>query len=328
MRYLHDGSRATKATGQTALSSFLPWADAISFLCFWSILSLMLLSCRTPAPSEALEAKTVITGEGFATTLEFDKNEEQSLYLVMLQVELQAGIKVNKDQLHRVTGIASCRPQDSRGFCELRVRLGERNLSTTQPLARELARKLIQFSQQVRPDLESEELIFADMECDYIGKANPPYNLEEVNCRANSPRALHEAIFDDAPAEELADLVRGETSFGTDSITLHGTLACKTIEHSQRRICAVRAIEKGLLSDNVKEISAKNASLIAQRVFQTRADLTTLAPAEAADPSLTRAQSTKRTELPREVVGSLSCWVDSSRYEAEGVRQYKCRVSI
>lgn len=286
--------------------------------------------CRTPTPSEALETKTVVTGEGFATTLEFDKTEDQALYLVMFEVELQAGVKVNKDQLHQTSGITICRPQDPRAFCELRVRLGEHNLSMTQPLARELARKLIKFSRQVRPDLADEALIFTDLNCDYIGKANPPYNLEEVNCRATSPRALHEAIFDDVPAEELADLVRGDASFGDSTITLHGSLACQKIEPSQRHICVVRAIQQGLVVDQVKEVSAKNAVIIGKRVFQTRADLGILEAPDDNPASSNRVQSasTKADSLPREIIGSLSCWVDSSRYQNEGHRQYKCRVSL
>lgn len=268
--------------------------------------------CRTTGGDSTPSA---MKGEGFATTLELAKTEEQALYLMMLQVELNTGVKVAKDRLHSVAGLASCSKANALETCEVRVRLGERDLSATQPLDRDLAEKLWAFARQVRPELADESLVFADLICDYIGKESPPYTIEDVDCRATFPRTVNEAVFADTPAEELSDLLRGDSSFGDGLLTLNGTIACQAVENSPRRLCVVRAIQQGVLSEKVREVSDKNSGNVASRLFQTLQDLVKL-------------ESKPVTTKPREVVGSLTCVVDSSRYAAEERRLHKCRAAL
>lgn len=271
-----------------------------------------LAACRTTGSEEQASA---MKGEGFATTLELGKSEEQALYLMMLQVELNAGAKVPKDRLHSVSGLASCSKANALETCELRVRLGDRDLSATQPLDRDLAEKLWEFTRQVRPELADEALIHADLICDYIGKESPPYTIEDADCRATFPRTVNEAVFADALAEELSDLLRGDASFGEGLATLSGTVACQAVEGSPRRLCVVRAIQQGILSEKVREVSARNSGNVAGRLFQTAVDLV-------------KVENKPAASTPREVVGSLTCVVDSSRYAAEGRRLHKCRAAL
>jgi hypothetical protein len=77
----------------------------------------------------------------------------------------------------------------------------------------------------------------------------------------------------------------------------------------------VRAIQQGILSEKVREVSEKNAGTIAGRLFQTVVDLI-------------KVENKPATATPREVVGSLTCVVDSSRYAAEGRRLHKCRAAL
>jgi hypothetical protein len=129
-----------------------------------------LAGCRTTGSDVPASA---MKGEGFATTLELGKSEEQALYLMMLQVELNAGVKVSKDRLHSVSGLASCSKANALETCEVRVRLGDRDLSATQPLDRDLAEKLWEFTRQVRPELADEPLVHADLAFYFIVMFSP-----------------------------------------------------------------------------------------------------------------------------------------------------------
>lgn len=277
---------------------------------------IMVLGCRTVEPSQTNSASTgTITGAGIASMLELDKTDEQSLYLTMLQVELNAGVKVPRDQLHAVAGLAACSKANGLPNCNLRVRLGSSDLSATQPLERRLSEQIITFVQQVRPEFSSENLSFVDVICHYVGKASPPYKIEDVECRIVSPRTINESIFDETSAEELADLLRGDTSFGDAVMTISGTIACQAIPQSARQMCVVRSIQHGVLAEQIREVSAKHAGRVATALFQSLKDLIKLEKRDA-------------PKIPREVVASLTCVVDSTRVTAEGRRQFKCRAAL
>src|SRR5688500_11121009 len=88
--------------------------------------------CRTTDRSEVKAAPS--QDLGLATFLELDKDEEQPVYLMMLQVELNAGVKVAKDRMHSVAGIATCAREGELETCAVRVRLADKELSASQPL--------------------------------------------------------------------------------------------------------------------------------------------------------------------------------------------------
>lgn len=263
-------------------------------------------------------AATLSSTEGYAKTLDLAKEDEQDLYLKILQAQVSAGVNVPPEQLHNAHAAATCTSSGGLESCEARVRLGERDLAAPFALAREVAEQIWAFARQVRPDLASEQQFYSEISCDYLGKKSPPYVIEEVNCQVATPHAINEALFDGYLSEELSDLSRGEKSYGAGTSNLLATLTCELPASSQRAICAVRSTEAGAVNERVREISDKNAPKIARILLGAAHDLVRL--------SADKNKST--TEAPKSATASLQCSVDSSRLRTEGVRQFRCRARI
>ena len=284
------------------------------YLCLITMIFTGLTACRT-VQSTAESGASTVQAASITNSLRLDKNDEQHLYLTMLQVELNAGVKVPKDQMRSAAGLVACSKASGLSSCNLRVRLGKTELSATQPITRGVSEQILAFIQQARPELDVATLYFVDALCNYIGKASPPYKIEYVQCQINSPRNVNESIFDDASAEELADLLRGDTSFGDAIVTINGTIACQAIAQSARRLCVVRSIENGVLAEKIREVSSQHAHRIATALFQSLTDLNKLEKRSTPSP-------------PTEIVASLMCIIDSTQQASSGRRFYKCRAAL
>ena len=79
-------------------------------------------SCRTTKTQESTTSEAT-TSSGGPAALRFTNDDEQALYLQMMNVETNAGIKVAKDQLHTSRGLVECRRVGSLAPCTIRVRL-------------------------------------------------------------------------------------------------------------------------------------------------------------------------------------------------------------
>jgi len=280
------------------------------------ILGLLLATaagCKSDGDPEAgAELKTELAPTALPV-LKLDAADEQQVYLKLLAAELNAGVKVAKDQLHAIKGLVECRTDGDLEACTGRVRLPEDALSGAQPLEESLGEKIYAFLKSARPELTAH--VLADLNCDYLGKKSPPYGIEDVQCEIVLPRAPHEAVFDGKIAEELAELARGTSEFGKGTVAVSGALACHTVAASGRRVCTVRGTTGGVLAEGVAEVSTAHGSTVAKRLIQALVDQKIL---EAKKPGATPV-------APKELMGSLSCTVDSTKLDAEGRRKYVCQ---
>jgi hypothetical protein len=278
--------------------------------------------CRSGDHAEEPVASTeAVTGADTVDFVELAGGEEQALYLQMLKVELDAGIKVPPERLHTVRGLAACKApaagSEGEARCDVYVRTSEDELAAPQPLAASAAKRIVAFAQASRSDLPAANQVALDVVCDYVGKKSPPYDIEAVKCRAMHARAPVEAVFDGQVAEELAEDVRGKTTFGTGIATVGGALTCRSTPGSGRSVCFVRAGTGGTLSDEVKELKA--AGEIARGLRRSVTDAARLAtPIGAKAPAPPSANETAAV---------LTCRVDSARLTDEGLRAYFCRAT-
>lgn len=288
----------------------------------WSLLSMVtlpiVLGCRATVESAPADAAVAPTAT-LDPVWNLDKTEEQALYLKMLGVELEAGLEVAKDQLHSTRGVLECRKDGPLASCQLRVRLRERELSNSQPLSPELTKQAWDFIAAARPELRDERLVLADLVCDYIGKKSPPFDVEDVDCRVSQARLVSEAVFDQVVAEELAEAIRGDISFGNEVVTLNGAISCRIVEGSQRATCVVRTLTTGVLADKVIELSPRGANSVARRLLQAALDHSLLT---------TPADASKTGKSPTELMATLVCLVDSTEHERSDTRQFLCRAGL
>lgn len=291
---------------------------------------LLLISCATLAAckttSDGSDGKAA-SAEGFSDSLGLANDDGQALYLLMVAVELNAGVKVAKDQLHSVRGVGHCRRTTEPQTCQVRVRLPSSELGAAQPLSNDLVDNIDSFAQKARPDLAKEPAYLVDLICDYLGKKSPPYDVEEVSCKATLPRTTREAVIEEPIAIELADHLRGETPFDTKMVTLVGTLACRFAEGSNRVACMVRTMKNGVLAEKVVEVSSKNAPTVARTMREASIDFKTLGSDTKEGQ---QALEKPLTEQAKELAGALVCLVDGSKAgtDGSGSRLYQCRVTL
>ena len=274
-----------------------------------------LLACKTSQqPAASVEA---VDGSDLTDTLVLAKDEAQALYLLMNSVELNSGVKVAKDQLHATRGVAHCRRDTEPQTCQILVRLPDQTLGTAQPLTATLVEKLNAFAQAARPEINKEKSYLIAMDCDYLGKKSPPYDVEDVSCRAQQPRLPREAVFSEPIAIELADDLRGETAVGDQRVSLVGTLACRFAEGSHRPACMVRAMKNGVLTERVLEVSSNHAPTVARVMSEAVTDFKTVGGGDA-------------KTSPKELIGAMVCVVDARNAGADGSghRRYQCRVTL
>jgi hypothetical protein len=296
-----------------------PYNFILTLLLFGTLLSP--LGCRTTNGEKSAESsKSLPSNTPGATeskhTYKLSRDQSQAIYLAMLKVELASGIKVAKDKLHSSKGIIQCHRDGIIESCFFRVRVMGDELSSTQPLSKELAKKVWEYIRDSRADLVKEKVALTNLVCDYIGKKSPPFNQEMTKCQLEFPRSMAEAIFVDRTAEELAEALRGELAFTNTKVTLNGTIACQWISQSSRTPCVARRIEKGVLKENIIELPQNISNPIARQLKQTVGDHQKLK-----NPS-------KNFASPKEINGSLSCVVDSLNFKSTNTRRYVCRVKI
>ncbi len=270
-----------------------------------------------PATSKSLAAKSPMTSAAnLAAPHKLSSDDSQKTYLKMLAIELSAGIKVKKDHLHSSRGTMQCHRDGVLESCFFRVRVIGSELSSTQPVEKELGQKIWSYIRAQRGDLAAEKVVLTDLVCNYIGKKSPPYDEESVNCSIQYPRATNEAIFVDRSAEELSEALRGSIEFSNKKVTLNGTLACQWINESNRTPCMARVIEKGVLSETPLEISQRVSQPIAKRMMQTLQDYYSLK------------RGSRSFVAPKEIMGSVTCTVDSLNFASSRSRRYSCRIRI
>ncbi len=281
-------------------------------------------ACKTTG--ESAEVKDA-AASGFQDNLTLAKDDGQALYLLMISVELNAGEKVPKDQLHGTRGVSHCRRDTEPQTCQVLVRLPSGALGPPQPLSGDLVDKLEGFVGKARPELAKEKAYLLDLTCDYLGKKSPPYDVEDVSCKATLPRMTREAVFEEPVAEELADGLRGEVPFGDKMVTLVGSIACRFAEGSNRVACMVRAMKNGVLTERVQEVSPRNAPAVAKKMLEASTDLKTLgAESKEAKQALEKPLGAS----PKELAGALVCVVDGTNVGADGsgTRLHQCRITL
>jgi hypothetical protein len=278
-------------------------------------------ACRTTSPGD--ESSGTLTsetdGDGIGSVLELGGSEEQDLYLRMLAVEAQAGIQPSRDRLHSSTGVARCKRGDVSNGCDLKVRLSETELSSAQTLAAPLAERLQSYMKAARADLADAPEIFADLTCDYVGSKVPPFAVERVDCRVSSPRSIDEAVFLSPIAEDLVELLRGDQTFDSASVTVSGTVTCIWLGKDSgpaagKVACTTRAMTGGLLSDKVSEVGTRHASTVARRVRQAAYDRVGTAAPDASKPPAETS----------EVTASLRCEIKNLKLGEDSARRSFC----
>lgn len=284
-----------------------------------SLAAMPMAGCKSDGKPDG-DAEVLAAGAAAAPVvgpaLKLDPEVEQSLYVMMIGVEVGAGASVPKDQLHTARGLIECRKDGVTEPCGVRVRIASDDLSQSQPIPEATTEKVWEFIRGSRPDLAEAKVALASLDCDYIGKKSPPYNIEDVHCSVLMPRAVAEAVFDGGIAEELAELTRGITAFGDKGlVTVEGALQCRVIDSSERNTCFVRAAAGEVLQEAAKEVSAANAPTVTKRLQDTAVDAARVAAKKGSEAG----------GAPREVMAALTCTVDSSKIEAEGRRIYICR---
>jgi hypothetical protein len=284
--------------------------DLLKFLSILILLSTGLTSgCRTTGNED--ESQILSSAEGFDAVMPLSKDDEQNLYLKMLGVELNNGVKVPKDQLHSIGGVFQCQQDGSLSTCSYRVRV-RNELSAHQPFERTWTDKIFGFVKSSRPELATERIVIGDLVCDYVGKKSPPYDMEDVNCFVRYPRKITETVFVEKQAEEMSELLRGDEAYGKQVVKLSGALNCRYVDGSKRAVCVVRAVTGGVLQETLREIQPANATNVAGKLRQGYADYRSLSGAQSPD------------AMPREMTAALVCSVNNLEVESKGARRYVC----
>jgi len=200
--------------------------------------------------SQALYVNDVKSAEPSASTpLEgpgtLPRNESQALYVKLLEIEIAKGNKIEQDKPHEVVTVFACE-QTPLKSCSYRVRFSDAQLSASQPTRRELSDFLVKDIQRARPELKDLKLAKVNVICNYVGKASPPYTLEDVVCRTLDPRSPYEATFQGRTAEDLSEALRTNQTFGEGQTTLSGAVQCQWLSLSSRAACTVRVVTGGI----------------------------------------------------------------------------------
>jgi len=297
----------------------------MKFLKIFAFLGIIItcVSCQTTdknktSTSKSMAAKRPISAVAaeFTVPLQMAQETSDQIYLKMLAIELSAGIKVKKDYLHSSKGTMQCHRDGIIESCFFRVRVIGDELSSTQPVSRELSDKIWSYIRDLRGDLREEKVVLTDLVCDSIGKKSPPYDQESVACKMQYPRATNEAIFVDTTAEELAESLRGGAHITNAKVVLNGVIACQWDESNSQTPCVAKFMEEGELSEKALELPLKTSQPLAKRMVQTLQDYYAMKKGH------------RTFVIPSEITGSVECTIDSLGFETSNSRRYSCRVRI
>ena len=289
-----------------------------------TMLAVSLSGCRTPSSRTGSAVKEVgasLTAPlDMSATLTLGQDAAQALYLRMATIETQAGMTPSKGELHTARGLVECHKDGSLKTCLVRIRLADDNLSATQLLPDGVPAQAWSFVRAKRPEIGQEPYVVTDVTCDYRGKQSPPYDGADVRCQLALPRVPGEAVFADQAAEDLSEALREDRAFGTDILTLGGSVVCQWLDSSPRTPCLVRTIgANGTLGSTVHELNPQSAGVVARQLRQAALDREQLARQPAAD------QATPPPTAPHEVMGALTCLVDGTALKNGGRRSFVCR---
>ena len=263
------------------------------------------------------ESSLGITSEstGWIAVHKISQSSSQEIYLKILGTELDSGAKVPKDQMHTNKGILSCRKNIDRDTCTVRGRRDDLSLSVEQFVELTVSHELSAFVRPARGDIAPEQVVLADLECDYLGQNSPPFGVERASCRALYPRRPEEAIFAGAPAETLAQSLRGEESLGNGQKVLKGALACHIGDLEHRTKCFVRSMPEKAGREKVVELPTDQVLTVARVLETAVGDHRKLKSEES---------TTQPVSLPLDVTVSLECRVDSRSVDSGGERLFQC----
>jgi hypothetical protein len=243
------------------------------------------------------------------------KSASQDVYLKILGTELDGGAQVPKDQLHTNKGLVLCRKNVDRDTCTVRGRLPNLSLSAEQFVDQAASQELSAFVRTARSDIAADQMIVADLECDYLGQNSPPFGVERAACRALYPRRLEEAVFAGNAAENLAHALRGEESLGGGEKVLKGALACHIGDLEHRITCFARSMPDKGSGEKVVELLSDQVLPVARQLETAVRDQRKL---QSEDPAALRALT------PLDVTVALECRVDSRQVESGGERYFQC----
>lgn len=296
------------------------------------ILSLTLVGCRTtdntPAAAESLGQEGSDQDRGsadqpddFINDYRVDQEDSQDLYLKMITVEINAGLAVPKDKLHSAQGTIECRLQGVSRNCGLRVRLQDSRLSNSQQISSGLATTVKTYVADTREDLSVEKLQIVDVHCDYVGKQSPPYDVEDVGCTLRHPRSVNEVIFKGRSAQIVSEGLRTEQEFGSIKKQVSGTILCHWIETGGRNQCLVRPMLGSMLLERVVALNHSEGHVIGQQIRHSYLD-------QFALQSVPNAAVDSKADIPNEILGTVNCVVDSTKFDLTGRRDFSCRVVL
>jgi hypothetical protein len=274
----------------------------------------MSYSCRTTRPDADKGVVMSVASEGgFVLTAP----EQEEIYRIMTAVEKSAGVEVSTATLHSAKGIVECNKDGSVESCGVRVRTSpQAGLSAEQKLGGDLTGRLWAFFRGARKELETQNRVVADLFCDFVGKATPPYGQEGLRCFMKHPRLTNEAFFADLEAEELSHALRGDEAYDATRTELLGSITCQKGDDAGRAKCFVRPVVNGVLLDKVVEISDRYSYSVERRLGIVMAD------------HLATTVKDKPVELPGSLVGAMSCSVDSSKMKVLERRVFLCRITL
>ncbi len=283
------------------------------------ILLTAVAACKTTSKQDpASEAKAtsgaptapVISAASTQGTL-LPRPEGQALYVKMLEIEMAKGTKVAQDKVHQVSAIFDCELSGLK-TCSFRVRLSETELSPSQPAPRPISDILSQKIPTDRPELKSQKTAKIDVRCNYVGKASPPYTLEDVQCQAIDPRSDLEATFEGRIAEELSESLRTTQTFGEARTDLSGAIQCQWMGLSSRAACTVRVLTGGMAAEDMRELPPQAAEPTAKKLRETALE----------------AKLTSDPTSIRNIAGMINCAVDGSPVKDGKLPLFNCRVEI
>jgi hypothetical protein len=256
-----------------------------------------------------------LTTSGWLAVHKISKSASQDVYLKILGTELDSGMKIAKDQMHTNKGLLLCRKNVDRDACTVRGRLEDFSLSVEQFMDSSVSLELSGFVRSARGDISPDQLVMADIECDYLGEKSPPFGVERASCRALHPRRLEEVVFGGGAAEILGQSLRGEESLGGDQKALKGGLACHVGDLNHRLSCFVRSLPEKGAKEKVVELPGDQVLGIARMIESLIADRR----------KLTSEDSTgKPNTSPLDVILALECRVDSRLVDSGGERYVEC----
>lgn len=262
----------------------------------------------TDTTDKAISAKFVIP-----------KTEAEELYGLMKKIkkELQPMAKENETNLRSETGIISCKYDKNFNNCFFHMRLEEdKKLNGPYSLPKAILKELTIFLQK-NIDMKSADVIKSDVVCDYIGKNSPPYGAEKLDCIIKNPRSLNEAYFEDKIAENLVDLLSNNSISPETNSIAQGSILCQKVRGTTRTPCVVRPIKQGVLLDKFFEVPAKYSKILSKQLYETLLD-----SYNYSNPS------GKAFEEPSEIIGNITCNINSKDFQTFGRRQIICKINI